>query len=126
MASASRATARMSSAEGLFAIRYSGMSRANAVLAGSSDGNGLSVIAIRVWAMASLHTAARPSSRTSFSRSSRQHFRIDDVRGSLAFQDGENVVDHDVRHLLPHVHDGAAEMRGENHVGHLDQLGRHL
>src|SRR5437762_4227104 len=56
MASASRATARMSSADGLAAIRYCGSSRANAFFAGSSEGNGLSVMAMMVWGMGALLT----------------------------------------------------------------------
>src|SRR6266568_5843641 len=51
MASASRATARMSSAAGLAAMRYSGSSRANFFFAGSSEGNGLSVMAMMVRAI---------------------------------------------------------------------------
>src|SRR5689334_12870754 len=51
MASASRATARMSSAVGLAAMRYSGSCRANAFFAGSSEGNGLSVMAMMVRGM---------------------------------------------------------------------------
>src|ERR1700726_3272821 len=51
MASASRATARISPAEALFAMRYSGSSRASAFFAGSSDGKTLSVIAMSVRAM---------------------------------------------------------------------------
>src|SRR6185437_12199636 len=47
MASASRATARISSAEALFAMPYSGSRRVSAFFAGSSEGNGLSVMAIR-------------------------------------------------------------------------------
>src|SRR5579863_2435764 len=44
----------MSWADGLFAMRYSGSSRASSFLAGSSDGNGLSVMAIRVRGMVGL------------------------------------------------------------------------
>src|SRR6266566_9440765 len=51
MASASRATARMSSAAGLAAVRYSGLSRCNAFFAGSSEGNGLSAMAMMVRAI---------------------------------------------------------------------------
>jgi hypothetical protein len=47
MASASRATARMSSADALFATRNSGSTRLSAAFAGSSEGNGLSVTAIK-------------------------------------------------------------------------------
>src|SRR5216683_6379114 len=47
MASASRPTARMSSTDVLFAMRSSGSRRASAALTGSSEGNGLSVTAIK-------------------------------------------------------------------------------
>src|SRR5262249_51242490 len=116
----------MSSAPALFAMRYSGESRPSAFLAGSSDGNGLSVIAITGWAMTYLHARAAARRASATAPSSRQHLGIDDVRRSLAFEQREDVVDHNVRHLLAHFGDGAAEMRGQHHIGHLDQRSGHL
>src|SRR5258705_5871864 len=105
MASASRATARMSSADALFAMRSSGSTRASAAFAGSSEGNGLSVTAIRKRGMSS------PS----------QDFGVDAIGRHLAVEKRKNVVDHDVRHLLARLDDGAAEMRCERDVGQLAQ-----
>src|SRR5262249_30714110 len=98
----------MSSAAGLFAMRYSGDSRASAFLAGSSDGNGLSVIAITGCAMMSLHTRTTASRASASRRSTRQHLRIDDVRRPPALEESEDIVDHDVGHLLAHLDDAAA------------------
>src|SRR3979490_808108 len=107
MASASRATARMSSADGLFAIRSSGSMRWSAAFAGSSEGNGLSVTAIRRRDMTWLHTRALSS----------QDLRVHAVRRRFAVEQRENIVDHDVGHLLAHFHHRAAEMRRGDHIG---------
>src|SRR5262249_7722041 len=104
-ASASRATARMSSADGLLAMRSSKSTRASAAFAGSSDGNGLSVTAIRKRAMSS------PS----------QHFGVDAVGRYLAAEEGNDVVDHDVRHLLARLDHGAAEVRRKHDIRQLAQ-----
>src|SRR5260370_36276180 len=95
----------MSSADGLLAMRRSKSTRASAAFAGSSEGNGLSVTAIRKRAMAS------PS----------QDFRIDAVGRHLAVEEREDVVDRDIRHLLAYLDNGAAEMRRERDVGQLAQ-----
>src|SRR5262249_9182962 len=115
----------MSSAAGLFAMRYSGDRRASACLAGSSEGNGLSVIAITGWAMTSSNCGRLCVARRRDALS-RKDLGIDDVRRPPALEHGEDVVDHDVRHLLAHLDHGAAEMRGEHDVGHLDELAGHL
>src|ERR1700680_4978573 len=106
MASASRATARMSSAAALFAMRYSGSSRASAFLAGSSDGKTLSVMAIKGRGMA---------------RSQCKNLRIDAVRQSMSAEPRQNIVDHDVRHRLAHFRPGPAEMWRLHDVRHLRQ-----
>src|SRR5206468_5533958 len=133
MASASRATARISSAAGLAATRYSGSSRANAFFAGSSEGNGLSVMAMMVRAMsAPSHTVIAgpvPAISTQLAHLCRKyrdarvkpahdgnglqckHLRIDAVRQFAPFQEGENIIDYDFCHLLAHFRRGAAEMR---------------
>src|SRR5580704_12470521 len=108
----------MSSAEGLFAMRNSGASRASACLAGSSEGNGLSVTAIRGWAMMLLHARV--------ARSGRKNLRIDTVGRLPPIEDRQDIVDHDIRHLLAHLDHAAAEMRRERHIWHLEQRGRHL
>src|ERR1700722_7480496 len=100
----------MSSAEGLFAIRYSGSSRASACLAGSSEGNGLSVIAITVRGMATLQTLGAGLKR--------EHLRIDAVRQFMSSEERQDIVDDDIRHRLAHFGRGAAEMRREHHVSH--------
>src|SRR5262245_57031901 len=102
----------MSSADALFAMRSSGSTRASAALAGSSEGNGVSVTAIRGRGMTH-STRAAPLGL--------QHFRVDAVGRRLAVEQRENVVDHDIRHLLAHLDDGTAEMRGCDHVRHLEQ-----
>src|SRR2546430_12975123 len=117
MASASRATAKMSSADALFASRSSGSMRASAAFAGSSEGNGLSVTAIKGRGMdGSRAEALSPS----------QYLRIDAIRRCLAAEKREDVVDDDIRHLLAHLHHCAAEMRSGNHVGHFQERRRHL
>src|SRR5579863_7236886 len=103
MASASRATARMSSAAALFAMRYSGSSRASAFFAGSSDGKTLSVMAIRGLGMA---------------RSQCKHLRIDAVRQLMAPEQRQYIVDDDVRHRFAHLRRGAAEMRCQHDIRH--------
>src|SRR6266436_1311134 len=105
MASASRATARMSSADVLLAMRSSGSTRASAAFAGSSEGNGLSVTAIRKRGMSS------PS----------QDFGVDAIGRHFPVEKRKNVVDHDVRHLLTRLDDGAAEVRRQHDVGQLSQ-----
>src|SRR3974377_249295 len=116
MASASRATARMSSAAGLAAMRSSGATRASAARAGSSEGNGLSVTAIRTRGIGLfLRCRALP-----------EHLRIDAVGRRLAGKQRKNVVDDDIGHLLAHFRKRAAEMRGGDHVLHLEQRRRHL
>src|SRR5215467_12393775 len=105
MASASRATAKTSSAAALLAMRSSGSMRASAARAGSSEGNGLSVTAIRGRGMRCSTLAMRSPS---------QYFRIDAIRRRLAVEERQDVVDDDVRHLLPHLDGGAAEMRGKH------------
>src|ERR1700675_570403 len=96
MASASRATARMSSAAALFAMRYSGSSRASAFFAGSSDGKTLSVMAIRGLGIA--HSQCK-------------NLWIDAVRQLMSAEERQNIVDDDVRHRLAHLRRGAAELR---------------
>src|SRR5262249_8552812 len=117
MASASRATARMSAAAELAAMRYSGSSRASAFFAGSSEGNGLSVMAMIV-------LATEYSTKLCHARQSRlksKHLRIDAVRQFFSFQGSENITDHDGCHLFTHFGRGAAEMRGEHDIGHPPQ-----
>src|SRR5262249_27008089 len=116
MASASRATAKISSADALLATRSSGSMRASAALAGSSEGNGLSVTAIKGRGMGGSRRALSPS----------QYFRIDAIRRWLAAEKREDVVDDDVRHLLAHLLDGAAEMRSGDDVGHFQERRRHV
>src|SRR5262245_14711765 len=105
----------MSSAEALLAMRSSGSTRASAAFAGSSDGNGLSVTAIKGRAMKH-STRAVPLLL--------QYFRIDAIGRCLAVEQREDVVDHDVRHLLAHLDHGAAEMGGSDDVRHLEQRRR--
>src|SRR5262249_45674741 len=121
MASASRATVKMSSAAPLFAMRSSGSRRASAALAGSRVGNTLSVTAITGRAMMapSLRRARQVAWRG-------KHLRVDAVGGRAALQDGDDVVDHHMRHFLAQLGDGAAEMRREHDVGKLEQRARHL
>src|SRR4051812_11819596 len=122
MASASRPTARMSSGAPLFAMRSSGSRRASAALAGSRVGNTLSVTTITERAMAaapSLRRARQVARR-------RKHLWIDTVGGRAALEDGDDVVDHHVRHLLAQLGDGTAEMRRQYHVGQPEQRARHL
>src|SRR5262249_3152368 len=113
MASASRATARMSSADALFAMRSSKSTRASAAFAGSSEGNGLSVTAIRKRAM----------NPPALSESSSQHLRVHAIGRYPAGEEREDVVDDDARHLLAHLDGGAAEMRHEHDVRKLAQDG---
>src|SRR5208282_2337962 len=54
-------------------------------------------------------------------RSMREDFRIDDVGRALAVEEREDVVDHDVRHLLAQLAHGTAEMRQRDHVRHLQE-----
>src|SRR3954454_1111256 len=117
MASASRPTAKMSSADALFATRSSGSMRASAAFAGSSEGNGLSVTAIKGRGMGGSRAGALSPS---------QDFRIDAIRWCLAAEKREDIVDDDIRHLLAHLHDCAAEMRSGDHVGHFQERRRHL
>src|SRR3974390_2186557 len=116
MASASRATLRMSSAAGLAAMRSSGATRASAALAGSSEGNGLSVTAIRT----------RGIRLFLCSRALLKHLRIDAVGRRPAGKQRKDVVDDDIGHLLAHFCNRAAEMRSGDHVLHLEQRRRHL
>src|SRR5262245_21508680 len=104
MASASRATARMSSDDALLAMRSAGSIRASAALAGSSEGNGLSVTAITGRAMGALSSSCHTSC---------QHLRIDAIGRRLAIEQRQDIVHHDIRHLLPDLDGGAAEMRGQ-------------
>src|SRR4029077_2097980 len=117
MASASRPTAKMSSADALFATRSSGSMRASAAFAGSSEGNGLSVAAIKGRGMGGSRAWALSPS---------QYFRIDAIRRCLAAEKREDVVDDDIRHLLTHLHHRAAEMRRGDDVGHFQERRRHL
>src|SRR5262249_26673412 len=117
MASASRATARMSAAAGLAAMRYSGSSRASAFFAGSSEGNGLSVIAMIV-------LVTECSTKLCHARQCRlksKHLRVDAVRQFSSFQESENIIDHDACHLFAPFGRCAAEMRGEHDIGHPPQ-----
>src|SRR4051812_33998629 len=133
MASASRATARMSSADGLFAIRSSGSMRLSAAFAGSSEGNGLSVTAISVRDMATLRIhivmpwGPRPGIRSLANQtrrillvasSGRKNLRVDAVRRCLAGEKCQDVVDDDIRHLFANLDRRAAEMRGQHDVRH--------
>src|SRR3954451_601651 len=132
MASASRATARMSSADGLFAIRSSGSMRLSAAFAGSSEGNGLSVTAISVRDMATLriqivmpglgpgiHALGNQVRRIlPASSSGRKNLGVDAVRRCLAGEKRQDVVDDDIRHLFADLDRRAAEMRGQHDVRH--------
>src|SRR6478672_3171170 len=132
MASASRATARMSSADGLFAMRSAGSRCRSAAFAGSSEGKGLSVTAISVRDMATLriqvgmpglgpgiHSLGTQVRRilpaSSFGR---KNLRVDAVRRCLAGEKRQNVVDDDIRHLFADLDRRAAEMRGQHDVRH--------
>src|SRR5262249_12963442 len=46
------------------------------------------------------------------------NLRIEAVRRPPAGEKGKDVVDYDVRHLLPQLDDGAAEVRRKHHVVH--------
>src|SRR5438874_2712374 len=100
----------MSSADALFAMRNSGSSRASAALAGSNEGNGLSVTAMRARGI----------------RSSVQNLRIDAIGRLLARNQRKHVVDDDIGHLPAHLDHRAAEMRGRHHVLHCEQSRRNL
>src|SRR6202048_5386266 len=99
----------MSLAELLAAMRSSGSMRASAARAGSSEGKGLSVTAIKVRGI-----------------SVSQHLRIDATGRSLAGDESTNFVDDDIGHLLAHFNDCAAEMGGHDHVLHFKQSRRDL
>src|ERR1700730_15207535 len=99
----------MSLAELLAAMRSSGSMRASAARAGSSEGKGLSVTAIKVRGI-----------------SVSQHLRIDATGRHLAGDESNNVVDDDIGHLLAHLNDCAAEMGGHDHVLHFKQSRRDL
>src|SRR5437660_10304044 len=94
----------MSLAELLAAMRSSGSMRASAARAGSSEGKGLSVTAIKVRGI-----------------SVSQHLRIDAIGRHLAGDECNDVVDDDVGHLLAHFGDRAAEMGCHDHVVHFEQ-----
>ena len=49
----------------------------------------------------------------------RQHLRVHAVRRRLAVEQRQDVVDHDVGHLLAHLDGRAAEVRREHDVRHL-------
>src|SRR5262249_26915735 len=117
MASASRATARMSSADGLFAMRYSGSSRASFCLAGSSEGNGLSVMAMMVRGMKNSSGSSWPG-RARRRRLEGEHLRIDPVQQFPAFQARKHIDTDDLGHLLEHFRCGAAEMWCEHDIRH--------
>src|SRR5262245_40212041 len=95
----------MSSADGPLAVRSSKSTAPSPAFAGSSEGNGLSVTAITKRAMSS------PS----------QDLGVDAIGRQLAVEEGRDVIDHDVRHLLARLDHGAAEMRRERDVGQLAQ-----
>src|SRR5689334_5601478 len=116
MAWASHATARMSSTDGLFAMRYSGSSRASACFAGSSEGNGLSVMAIMVVGIQYSGYASLPDQVRRWLES--KHLRIDAIRQFPPFKEGKNIVDDNFCHLLAHFRRGAAEMRGKHDIRH--------
>ena len=48
----------------------------------------------------------------------RQNLRIDAIRRQPAVDQTLNVVDHDIRHLLAHLDDRAADVRREDDIGH--------
>src|SRR6185436_3433009 len=126
MASASRATARMSSADGLLAIRSAGSMRLSAAFAGSREGNGLSVTAISVRDMATLriqivmpgawpeHSCSRQPGAAS--SSGRKNLGVDAVQRCLAGEKRQDVVDDNIRHLFEDLDRRAAEMRGQHDV----------
>src|SRR5271169_1475549 len=99
----------MSSAAGLFDMRYSGSSFANAFLAGSSDGKTLSVMAINGRGMAAL--------------SQRKNLGIDAVRQLMPADECQDIIGHDLGHGLSHFGRGAAEMGRQHHIGQFFQSG---
>src|SRR5476651_2222431 len=106
----------MSSTDALFAMRYSGSSRASAAFAGSSEGNGLSVTAI----------SRRGMTLSLSRRSTFEHLRIDDIGRPAALQQRQNIVDHDIRHLLAYLGHRTAKMRRGDDVWHLQQRLRYF
>src|SRR6516165_7700901 len=137
MASASRPTAKMSSADALAAMRNSGSTRASAARAGSSEGNGLSVTAINLRGICSFllcRTASRPAPSLPFSppsprkrgESGLNDLRVDAIGRRASRQQRKDVVHHDKRHLLTYLCHRAAEMGGRNDVAHGEQCRRHL
>src|SRR6516165_10081020 len=141
MASASRAAARISSADALFAMRYCGLSRASAFCAGSSDGNGLSVMAMMGRRISITPSSRRiagpvPAISTQLAKLCQEHrdarakpahdggglqsknLWIDAIRQFSSFQEGKDIVDDDFCHLLAHFRGGAAQMRSEHDIRH--------
>src|SRR5690242_1532347 len=98
-------------------MRYSGSSRASACFAGSSEGNGLSVMAMMVRGIQYSGYASLPGSSPAMTLESK-HLRIDAIRQFPPFKEGKNIVDNNFCHLLAHFRRGAAEMRGKHDIRH--------
>src|ERR1700691_1328503 len=52
----------------------------------------------------------------------REHLRVDAIRRMFAGKEGEDVVGDQMRHLLAHLADRAAEMRRQDHVTQLAKI----